>query len=66
LPVLNSKKMTYCGKYEPVTNKYDLHHEINNEVAKLTDQLTEINDFNSEENAKAIKKALLEIIIENL
>jgi hypothetical protein len=58
--------MTSTGRYEPTENKYDLDHEINMEVERMNKILKNIEGEHSEENAKAIKKALAETIIASI
>ena len=57
--------MKYTGYYCRM-NAYELDHEINIECDNLTDIIKGINDNGSEINRKAILKAMLETILNEL
>jgi len=54
------------GRYTPLDCEFDLDHEITNNVIELKSQLIFINNFNEKENSKAIKKAMIETLLNDL
>ena len=57
--------MKSTGKYCPVT-EFDLDHEINDHVENAKQALKSIDESYSQSNAKAIKKAIVQTIIDSL
>jgi len=55
-----------AGSYEPFYCEYDLDHEITDNVIELQNQLSCVNNFNDKENSKAIKKAMIETLLNDL
>lgn len=56
--------MKHTGRYCSVT-QFDLDHEINDYCDKVKQELKEINNM-ATHHAKAIKKAMIETILEDL
>lgn len=58
--------MKITGYYCSVESDYDVDHEINKEVANIKEVISGINDDGSDENRKAILKAIANEIIESI
>ena len=58
--------MKSTGIYCPIENDYDLEHEINENVRKTKDILESLNGNDSLRNETAIKKAIIETILESM
>ena len=52
-------------RYTPLDCKFDLDHEITKSVAELTEILEDVNEL-SEKASKAIKKAMIETLLNDL
>ena len=57
--------MKRAGNYSRIDCKFDLDHEITKSVAELTEILEDVNEF-STEDSKAIKKAMIETLLNDL
>jgi len=53
------------GRYTPSDCEFDLDHEITKSVAELTEILEDVNAL-SEKASKAIKKAMIETLLNDL
>jgi len=54
-----------AGRYSRIYCEFDLDHEITKSVAELTEILEDVNEF-SEKDSKAIKKAMIETLLNDL
>lgn len=58
--------MKFTGRRCPIESEYDLDHSITDELETLKDQLLNLDDNGKYENKKAIIKAMIETLIEEL
>ena len=58
--------MKRAGNYSRIDCKFDLDHEITANVNQLKEQLGHINNCNKETDSKAIKKAMIETLLNDL
>ena len=57
--------MKRAGNYSRIDCDFDLEHEITKSVDELTEILEDVNEF-STEASKAIKKAMIETLLNDL
>ena len=58
--------MKQTGYWCSVTSDYDVDHVINCEVEKMKDIINHIDDNGKEENKKAVIKAMIETLLEEI